>query len=155
MPYYAGIGARQTPVNILEEMTRLANILKYDYTLRSGGARGADTAFERGVGTEKDIWLANSTRLTPAHFEIAEHYHPAWNRCSSYVRRLHARNTGILLGEDLLTPVEFVICWTPNGDIVGGTGQALRVAYDNQIPVYNLASVTADSIIDALRKQSA
>jgi predicted Rossmann fold nucleotide-binding protein DprA/Smf involved in DNA uptake len=48
--YYAGIGARSTPPQILSVMTRLASKLEgMGYTLRSGGAAGADTAFERGV----------------------------------------------------------------------------------------------------------
>ena len=46
-----------------------------------------------------------------------------------------------MLGDDLDQPVSFVVCWTPGGEVTGGTGQALRIAADPQynIPVFNLA----------------
>lgn len=50
MKYYAGIGSRNTPADILDLMTHLARRLdSRGYTLRSGGADGADAAFERGA----------------------------------------------------------------------------------------------------------
>ena len=52
--YYAGIGSRKTPKDICELMTRVARYLYFKgYTLRSGAADGADTAFEIGAGQEK------------------------------------------------------------------------------------------------------
>lgn len=46
---YAGIGSRQTPPAILEIMREIAVYMyERDYVLRSGGADGADTAFEGG-----------------------------------------------------------------------------------------------------------
>jgi len=48
--FYAGIGARATPPEILSLMTRAAFALtKRGYVLRSGHAIGADSAFERGA----------------------------------------------------------------------------------------------------------
>ena len=45
---YAGIGSRATPQAELEAMTEAAKMLsEKGYTLRSGGAKGADTAFEK------------------------------------------------------------------------------------------------------------
>lgn len=50
---YAGIGSRQTPKDVLDDMTRIASALeRRGFTLRSGFAAGADTAFE--LGTTKD-----------------------------------------------------------------------------------------------------
>lgn len=47
---YAGIGSRQTPDDILELMHRIGSTLAINgFTLRSGGAVGADTAFEQGA----------------------------------------------------------------------------------------------------------
>ena len=44
---YAGIGSRETPKEILKEMTKIGQELESKgYTLRSGGAIGADKAFE-------------------------------------------------------------------------------------------------------------
>ena len=48
-----------------------------------------------------------------------------------------ARNTYQVLGLDLMSPVDFVICWTPLGRDDGGTGQAIRIANAHNIPVYN------------------
>ena len=65
-------------------------------------------------------------------------YHPNWYRLSVGARRLMARNCHQILGEDLKTPVNFVICWTKDGGKTGGTGQAMRIADDLNIPIYNL-----------------
>lgn len=49
------------------------------------------------------------------------------------------RNVCQILGADLHTPVQMVICWTKGGKLVGGTAQALRIARANNIPIFNLA----------------
>ena len=58
---YAGIGSRRTPDDVLEQMTQLAQELgKLGWTLRSGGADGADRAFQDGaeaVGGRREILL--------------------------------------------------------------------------------------------------
>ena len=44
---YAGIGARTTPASVLADMTVMAGWLaRTGWTLSSGGASGADSAFE-------------------------------------------------------------------------------------------------------------
>lgn len=137
--YYAGIGSRQTPDNILHIMKLLAiQLQQLDYILRSGGAIGADKAFESGANTRKDIYYANQAS-EPA-IQLASQYHPAWHRCSSYVKQLHGRNMHILLGSDINNPkpVDFIICWTPNAEIIDGTGQTLRYAIDKGIKIYNI-----------------
>lgn len=140
MKFYAGIGSRETPYNICCLMYHRAVALAKDgYTLRSGGTDEADTAFETGADHEKglkEIWLPwsnhrghNSPLIpTPAAFELAAKFHPAWGRCSPAAKKLHARNSHIILGTDLKSPVEFVLFWTPDGKASGGTGQGLRIA---------------------------
>jgi len=50
---YAGIGSRETPQDVLDDMTAMATKLEErGFTLRSGFAGGADTAFE--LGTTRD-----------------------------------------------------------------------------------------------------
>lgn len=150
---YAGIGSRKTPDEVLQYMYALAAWLAgKGVALSSGGAYGADTAFERGCKTVygyKAIYGAE--HVNQASIELAAKYHPAWDKCSDYAKKLHARNGFIILGADLNTPVDFIICWTPDGKIVGGTGQALRIAGDPQynIPIFNLAVGGAD---DRLRE---
>jgi len=70
--------------------------------------------------------------------EIAAAHHPAWHRCTLAARKIHARNVCIVLGGDLKTPSDFVICWTSTGRATGGTGQAIRIAGAFDIPVYYL-----------------
>src|SRR5678815_2257413 len=60
MIYYTGVGSRSTPPEVLAIMTKLAYRLeKNGLMLRSGGAEGADSAFERGVSEDenKEIFL--------------------------------------------------------------------------------------------------
>jgi hypothetical protein len=58
MNYYAGIGARETPEEVLKQMESISSRMReLGYTLRSGGARGADTAFESNSGSQKEIYL--------------------------------------------------------------------------------------------------
>jgi len=148
---YAGIGARKTPKHILSHMTASAKFLaSREWVLRSGGAHGADTAFEKGAGDSKEIylpWKGYNNHLSDLHevcedaLLLASTTHPNWERCSEGVRKLLARNNYQLLGKTLDDPVEFVLCWTPEGKIVGGTGQALRVAKAYNIDVINFGDM--------------
>jgi hypothetical protein len=58
---YAGVGSRETPGSILSAMIALAkHLAQKGWTLRSGGATGADAAFEEGCdlgGGKKEIFL--------------------------------------------------------------------------------------------------
>ena len=67
--------------------------------------------------------------------------------------RLMARNCYQVLGKDLETPSEFIICWTKDGQATGGTGQALRIAKKNNIPVFNLYNPDAtEQLKDYIRR---
>lgn len=152
---YAGIGARRTPPEILSVMTRLAQWLhRTGWHLNSGGADGADRAFADGAPAQSRTlflpWPGYNDRagpdcrtLTPEERQpardLAALLHPAWMKCSRGVRALHARNAAVVLGPGLNRPVHAVICWTPGGEVVGGTGMALRIAARAGIPVVNLA----------------
>jgi hypothetical protein len=155
---YAGIGSRRTPADVLELMEALAaRLASAGWRLRSGKARGADQAFERGAvraGGEVEVYRPDggwcgSEVLTPggpseAAYELAASVHPAWVRCSAMARALHARNGYQVLGPGLDDPGKFVVCWTPDGSLdgssrgAGGTGQALRVSALHSVPVFNL-----------------
>jgi hypothetical protein len=138
---YAGIGSRETPPDILKVMEKLGRKLaKEEWVLRSGGARGADSAFHKGcldVSGQAEIFTAQHS--TQESIELAAKYHPNWEACDNYARRLHARNGLILLGKNLDTPVSAIVCWTSEGKITGGTGQALRMVADYNIVVRNLS----------------
>ena len=152
---YAGIGSRETPPEMCEAMTSVAKDLAPHWILRSGFADGADNAFawgaEHGDG-EIEIFVpwhgfnkaptdderVMVPEMTPQLLALAARYHPAWDRCSPAARRLHARNGCQIFGKDLKTPVNMVICWTKDGAGGGGTGQAIRIAKDYNIPVFDL-----------------
>jgi predicted Rossmann fold nucleotide-binding protein DprA/Smf involved in DNA uptake len=55
--YYAGVGSRETPAHVCKQMTELAKRLEsFGLTLRSGGAKGADKAFEAGAPTTSESY---------------------------------------------------------------------------------------------------
>lgn len=48
--YYTGVGSRNTPQDMMKLMTQVVTKPEtLGYSLRSGAADGADTAFENGV----------------------------------------------------------------------------------------------------------
>ncbi len=149
---YCGVGSREAPVNILAKMREIAKYLaQHNWILRSGGADGADTAFESGcdeISGEKEIFLPwkgfnNSTSnlytITQAAFDLAGTIHPAWDKCSQGAKKLHARNCFQVLGENLNDPVNLLICWTKNGKEIGGTATAIKIAKKHNIRIINLA----------------
>jgi hypothetical protein len=141
--YYCGVGSRKCPKDICDIMTEIASWHESKgFILRSGGALGADTAFELGVkdSSKKQIFLA-SDPISKEAIDLAFKFHPMGNNLrykGDYVVKLMARNGYQVLGPDLKTPSKYVVCWTPNADSSGGTGQAIRIARAYNIPVYDL-----------------
>jgi hypothetical protein len=152
---YAGIGSRETPETVLRQMQKISSRLsELGFTLRSGGAKGADSAFEKGA-TRKDIYLpapgyngnkSPNTEPTTEAYRLAELLHPAWGRLDPFIKKLMARNCHQILGFDLRSPVDFVVCFTPDGvekardrtSKTGGTGLAIELADHFKIPIFNL-----------------
>lgn len=138
--YYTGIGSRETPEDILDLMELIGyKLADKGWTLRSGGAVGADQAFEEGWRrwlSEQDVnmaepfaeiylpWNGFSDRyhgegagafivvkdIEQAR-DIASVIHPAWKTLKPSVKNLHARNCYQILGSDLETPSRFVVCY--------------------------------------------
>lgn len=156
--YYTGIGSRETPTHILNRMTKLGSwFSELDWVLRSGGADGADRAFERGVrlGKQCDIYIPwegfakhSANPMIATNFdtyknaeEIASTIHPAWDKCSKGAKALHTRNVYQVLGHDLKTPSKFVVFYakeTKSGEVSGGTRTAVELARQNDIPCVNM-----------------
>ena len=165
-PTYAGIGARQTPEPVLQQMGQLASDLAdRGWHLHSGGTAGADTAFASAVPAHERTqflpWASfnglsgpdchvSTEDITARHMVIAASLHPAWDRCDATARQFHARNVSILLGADGDAPVDAVVCWTPRAETVGGTGIAIRIADAHGIPVINLAATEPHEALDHL-----
>lgn len=148
--YYAGIGSRETPKEVLQCFGDIARYLaKNNFILRSGGANGADHWFEKGCDLkngEKEIYLpwsrfngSNSNLVLNdlKAYEIAKKFYPYWNNLKDGTKKLQARNSYQVLGYDLNTPSDFIICYTKNGKGQGGTGQAIRIAKYYNIKIFD------------------
>lgn len=158
MKSYAGIGSRETPSEICDKMKKIAKILSKALILRSGGANGADSAFEESAEhceiylpnhefngrIHDDIKYFNYQKMPGAVLaqEMTYQFHPKADNLINTSFHLHSRNAMQIFGKNMNDPVEFVVCWTENGELKGGTAQALRIASHYNIPIYNLAKPT-------------
>ena len=169
---YTGVGSRDTPPAILAFMRTIASQLAADgWTLRSGGADGADKAFEDGWWDwvqSRDVcsntrqaelyipWDGYNDHWSTSHNgcnfldndanrdeaeAIASSTHHAWDMCSPGARRLHTRNVYQVLGNDLDSPSDMLICWAkPLGrGVQGGTATSYAIAIKNKVRCFNLA----------------
>lgn len=75
-----------------------------------------------------------------------------WNRCNDWAKGMHSRNCHQIFGYDLKSPVDAVICWTPNGNVVGGTATALKLAMRAGIPIFNLGRPDQDKVLEEIRQ---
>jgi hypothetical protein len=134
--------------------------------MRTGMSPGADQAFYRGAilgGGRVELYLpwptfeAQARRPSegplvyvlpePAEeaYALAARFDPSWDTLDGAGRRLRARDCHQVLGRGLASPARLVVCWTPDGNLdgsgrlVGGTGQALRLARHYGVEVLNLA----------------
>lgn len=146
--YYTGIGSRETPKDILEVMTKLATVLEHKgYILRTGDAKGADAAFRAGC-SNKQVYTIKSLS------EISEEMHDI---CYNDLITLHPNVNAVMrkpwakeyLMRDSLqvrgnhpndTLSHFVVCWTKDAGLNGGTAQAMRLANKLGVEIYNLAN---------------
>ena len=174
---YTGVGSRETPERVLEQMRAIAVALaQAGFTLRSGGAEGADTAFEQGArsveGARMDIylpWRGFNGNPSPLYtvdqraLDVARRVHPAWHRLSPAARKLHGRNCYQVLGLSLDTPSRLLVCWTSDGcesartrsAKTGGTGTAIELAERHGVPVFNLGKAgRIDSLRESLQNLS-
>ena len=177
---YAGIGSRQTPENIAQDMFNIARTLAdQGWSLRSGGATGADAAFNKGASyttktgdnpyePRKEIIIPwnNFNHLKAGDpgiclpldkFHIkyakrAQSIEPWYKHCGGYVKTLKERNIAIIEGLELNKPVDAVICWTPQGQIAGGTALGIRHAKMLNIPVFNLFDRSRDTVLATMNK---
>jgi hypothetical protein len=134
-------------------MTEMAqSFSERGFTLRSGGANGADTAFANGA-TIKEIFLpwngfngiweddshivVSDPKILAEAEKLAATVHPRFAYLSVGPRKLHTRNVFQVLGRDLSSPVECVVFWCPidsKGNPKGGTATAVKLARKLRIP---------------------
>lgn len=142
----------------------MIDIAKYlassGWTLRSGGARGADTAFEAGAisnNGKKHIYLPQSPfnnhrvggdnfLLTPDEkrlarnelsFDILTHF----DKMKPFAKNAHARNYFQIHGRKPEKKSQMIIYWCEEdgmGQPTGGTRTAVLLAREAGIPDFNL-----------------
>lgn len=147
---FAGVGSRKTPDPVQETLrSACQRLAELGFMLRSGGADGADKACEQGCDAgrgNKEIYLpwrnfnknkSDLYTVSDTAKKVALYYYGR-PFSSQAVEKLMGRNCYQVLGHDLRSPASFVLCWTVDGGPTGGTGQAIRVARDHDIPVFNL-----------------
>lgn len=162
---YAGIGSRQTPPNVLEAMTKAAQMLESKgFTLNTGvGVKGkkegADKAFSDGTNV-KNLFSPEEQGSREREQKIAVEIHPAPSKLTPVGLQLMARNTNQVFGDDLNTPVDFVLFYAKEGNNIrpeGGTGQAVEMARRKGIPTINMAEsnweAQLQSVLDQLSTQ--
>lgn len=162
--YYTGIGARRTPKEVLEVFEKIGRKLAEEgFILRSGACEGADKAFEAGcdsVGGKKEIYLpwkgynehqSELYTINPEATRIASNLYPNWEDVSEDEIKYLSRDVCQVLGQTLDKPSLIVICWTPKGELVGGTSMAMRVAMSNDIEAINVTSSDmTDDFVDEI-----
>ena len=166
-----GVGSRETPQHILDEMFKFGEwVRKEKHTIRSGHAQGADWAFERGAqerciaylpwGSFNTYLISDALKHTihneDKYIQFTNEYHQAPQHLKGTDKLLMNRNVCQVLGVDLQNPADLLICWTKNGSDAGGTGQAIRIAQANGVPIFNMYHEkynTCEKLIDEIHKK--
>jgi len=166
--YITIIGSRTTPPAILELMRQYAEIsYKQGFIIRSGGAAGADHIVTKYVpapyreiyipwndfnglrhnGTDIFLWTKSPKKVNATATAIECYHNKEFLKPSH--KALHSRNMMQIFGfnMDVNEKSEAVICWTPNGELIGGTRSAIVAANKVDIPVYNLGDITTLKVI--------
>lgn len=168
---YACIGSRETPEDIMKLTVRFANILaELGYAVYSGGCpEGMDAAGYRGAyshptsdKSKNRIYISwegmSGFRHNPPfgifcpqnHFDNYQTAHDmglsargTWAGLKRGGIAHHSRNPYQPLGDDLNSPVDFVLTWAKYAKkgapyVTGGTATAVAIAIEHNIPIYNL-----------------
>lgn len=159
MKCYAGIGSREITNKEKKLIPKLAELMaEKNWVLYSGNSNGSDIAFQTGSNGKCVIMLPwNKFNIDNYDYknsidyfilgnekesiESIEKYHPNPSALKYGGRALMARNYYQVMGYDKYLKVGLVICCAnplKNGEVEGGTGQAVRIALKNNIPVINI-----------------
>ena len=165
MHYFTLVGSRTTPA---DQATLLRvyseRLLRHGWTGRSGLSGDADMALNRALNHYPGLaelyipWpsfngfnhgdlegrVIYPTRLgnAPEALAMVSELHPAWGILSRGAKSLHVRNAYQVLGQNLTTPSDVLICWANvnrKGSVQGGTATAYNLAVKHNIPAFNLA----------------
>lgn len=148
------IGSRRTPNDICNMMSLTGKKLQDKYIMRSGGAIGADKAFEKNVKPEnKCIYTVKNFDFSQENYDFCySELMSIWDKELNF--DLYEKYNQILLLRDInqvlgskntsLEKSKFLITWTPHENYfkrdVGGSRIAIRCALKHGIKVHNLVN---------------
>lgn len=178
--YYTGIGSRETPIDIQQLMTEIAMYLRAEgWTLRTGSGSRADKSYQIAAGENKEVYVPwdnfypGQVGITSLTEESSRMAHDIWKfreqkglvptdgSISGKWEDLHpgtkamlAKAMCMLLGKNLNTPSDMVICWTPGAKIVGISSHVICLAVFKHIPVFNLAEYETEVIVREMLRRN-
>lgn len=139
---FAGIGNREISKETFDRIAKISRGLnRIGYTLRSGGARGSDSAFQIAYSRSGNSLIYRPDDDIPQWaYDMAVKKHPAGHSLKTHTKKLMARNCMIILGASGNSPVDFVLCYNNplQSKSLGGTGFSVQIARSHEIPVFNL-----------------
>lgn len=162
---YTGVGSRDITKKEKSIIFRISKYLAHkDFTLRSGKAAGADTAFQIGAqyysfkvkpeiytpwcnfrlnqtSLKNDFDFTFDNALLTTCEEIAKEIHPNWYKMTKAGKLLHSRNVLQVLGKNLDSPSKFLIFCSDQdskGEVKGGTRTAVVLGKEYGIPCFNI-----------------
>lgn len=156
MRTYAGIGSRDITEEERQVIKELAQKLRKKYVCLTGNADGADAAFRDGAdglcvlilpwknfNKAKDHKVLDIFVLGDGKegLEAIQEFHPVPHKLSHGAKACIARNFYQIAGYDKYPEVSFVVCCSNSdgqGGVWGGTGHAVRIAKDRNIPFFNI-----------------
>ena len=164
MKCYTGIGSRNITFKEEQSILRVSSGLKErGYIVYSGNADGSDITFQKGSDGQCVIYLPwknfnkqnyninKSIKYFVPYSEDGELAIKKFHPCPKYIlskrplTNLMVRNYHQINGYEDFPITKFVICCATvdsNGDVIGGTGQAVKIALDMGIPVVNIRKKT-------------
>ena len=132
---YAGTGDRKTPLkiqNLLQNYIKILN--ERNYMLRTGSESGTQTFMKTLADKVEVMDIPEANHLV---YAANRSHYVLWSHNGNRVKKKYARDTLILLGDNLATPPEFLLCWC-NINIKGGSVFSIRLAKEHNIPIYNI-----------------
>lgn len=155
------VGSREPP----DDISRLAfvigkNLSNIGVINRTGGAVGMDSNFAkfynpilienyRPSNDQYDCIDVSRFDNYQEAYELTERIVPHFEHLDEVQKALHIRNCYQVLGRDLRSPSDILICWcrVSCGVPMGGTRTAITLARMHKIPVYNLYNENSKKLI--------
>lgn len=165
MHYFTCVGSRKATDEQAEILAGFAlRLLRAGYKGRSGLSGPCDLALNTALaqcpqapcefylawngydgwwrgGLDGRIYEPRWFENYPQAIEIVSTIHPVWDKLKRGDKLLHGRNVYQVLGLDLQSPSDVLICAAPvdkKGRVLGGTATAFNLATQHQIPCFNI-----------------